>query len=291
MKHVIIVIITYNNEDSIIPCISSVARLTGITFDLLVIDNASADGTLKKVRGFLKKNPVLAGKTRIVENAENVGFAKSVNIGLRHALERDTYYAVQLFNPDISVGRNAVSAGIRVLEKHPDVGAGSAHVLYPDRTVWWAGTRLFSDRELAFGMTFGVAEHTGKGRILPAGAADAVRDTDAVSGCAMLIRTDAVRQVGLFNEKYYMYMEDIDYSLRLKRAGWRVVSFPDASVIHHTEDKKVYVSTTASKQLRKYRIYITSAMLYLFEYRPLAGMLWLLKTPYILARTYRRRKA
>lgn len=284
-KKIVIIIITYNVKDIIVKCLDSLKEQSYQDFNLTIIDNNSTDNTPDVLRDYLKKNSNMFKRTTLYINNYNSGFAKAVNVGLKHAKSQKNIYAVLLLNPDTYFTNNLLSSAIKTFEQQPTAGALVPKILYPDNTIWWSGTRILSNRELVFSPKYGIAEHSNKG-ILWKTSNYQTKDVEAITGCALFIRMDAVKKVGLFNEKYFMYAEDIDYSNRLKKYGYKLLLFTQATVFHEVKDKKKDLKLI-QKSLKKYKIYLKSVAVYLLENKPLYIFIcWLLKLPYALAFNY-----
>lgn len=284
-KKVFIIIITFNNHRVIINCLKSLDRQSYQHFEVLIIDNNSTDNTLLIIQDYLKKHQNLSKKIHLIKNKINSGFAKAVNIGLKVALNKKDIYTSLLLNPDIYFTPDLLKNGISILEKNSDAGAVVPKILYSDNKIWWVGTRIFSDKELLQSSKYGIAEHINKGQIWKSNNFQ-ISNVEAITGCALFLRMNAVKKVGLFNEKYFMYAEDIDYSQRLKQKGYSLLMFSHSTVFHEVRDRKMNMQIVLSS-LRKYKIYLTSVGIYLLIHKPrYFFFIWFLKLPYALTKSY-----
>jgi len=188
-----------------------------------VVDNASGDGTVEMVRGEFPE-ALLTASTR------NLGFSAANNLAIRGG--NATY--VLVLNPDTRVTPGALDRMIDLMEARPDVGISGCRLELEDGSFDHAAKRSFPTPLSALGHFTGVGRRPGAAGKLAAYRAPAVESgpVDAVNGAFMLIRRAALDQVGLFDEGYWMYMEDLDLCYRFARAGWTTWYEPGATVIH-----------------------------------------------------------
>lgn len=201
------VVLSWNGREDTLACLRSLA---GEGADVIVVDNASADGTAEAVSG-----------VHLIRNERNLGYAGGMNVGIRAALERNAD-AVLLLNNDVEVEPGAVAT----LAAHA-AGAGAVCPLitfaHDPETVWYAGAR-FDPRRGYNG------RHRGFGE--PAARFTEIVETDRACGAAMLIPRTAVETVGLLDESLFAYQEDTDWSLRARKAGLSIRVVPAARVRH-----------------------------------------------------------
>jgi GT2 family glycosyltransferase len=219
-----IVIVTYNSLGQIDACLDSLARtLPALHRETIVVDNASPDGTASAVR---RRWP----SVRIIDAGANLGFARANNIGIRCS----TAEFVLVLNPDTEVRPGAITRLLEVLASRPDAAV--------------AGPRLVNGQgraELSFGSMIGpfaelrqklLVRGNDRGAPLIRGYVERItrrpRVVDWVSGACLLVsRTDA-DAVGLFDERYFMYAEDVDFCAAIRARGRKVLFVPDAEVRH-----------------------------------------------------------
>ena len=219
-----IVIVSYNSRSQIDACLGSLIQTpSSIDHEIVVVDNASSDGTPAAVRE--RWNGV-----RVIDAPANLGFARANNLGIRQTAGE----FVLLLNPDTVVGAGAIETLVGALDGRTDAAA--------------AGPRLVNARgrpELSFGrMISPLAELRQK--LLVAGSDSQVplvsqyvsrltrrgRDVDWVSGACLLVRRTDAEAVGLLDERYFMYTEDVDFCAALRARGRSVLFVPDAEVVH-----------------------------------------------------------
>ena len=216
-----IIIVSWNTKEFLIPCVRSVfEKGQEMDWEVIVVDNGSRDGSREEVK---KVFPF----THLIENQKNLGFAKAVNQGLQKASGR----YVLLLNPDTQVKGEAIEGLISFMEAHPRVGISGAQLLNSDGSKQNSianfpslATELLNKSLLRwlFPKTF-----PGKERDYPEPI-----EVDSVIGACMMVRRDALNQVGLLDEDYFLFLEETDWCYRMKRAGWKVYHVPQAQVYH-----------------------------------------------------------
>jgi GT2 family glycosyltransferase len=208
-----IVIVNYNGAHHLEECVHALLENTGVSFEIIIVDNASVDGSAAALIGRHLN-------VRIIESATNIGYSRGVNLGVQSA--RGAYLAIM--NMDVVVARNWITPLIGFLEKHPDVGAVAPRImLYESR-----------DRINALGQNVHV---TGLGFNRKLNWPDKAIDSTPVQvsglhGSAFVLRTGLFRQLGGMNEAYFMYHEDVEISLRLHLNGQKIYAVPDSIVYH-----------------------------------------------------------
>ena len=222
-----IIIVNWNTRDLLKACLRSVyAETRGLTFEVFVVDNASTDGSPEMVRTEFPQ-------VRLIQNNVNVGFAKANNQAI--ALSKGRY--ILLLNPDTLLRDNAFSRMVHFLRSHPDIGALGCKILTSEGKIDLRGAKGFPSllgeffeltrlsyrfpRSKFFGnylMTYWDHEDS--------------REVDVLSGACLMIRREALEQVGLFDERFFLYGAEVDWYYRLKRMGWKVFYYSEAEIIH-----------------------------------------------------------
>lgn len=258
MSGLVVVIVNYNTRDLLAACLRSLfdGGLEGVAAPrVIVVDNASTDGSAAHVRQAF-------AAVEVIESGGNVGYAAANNRALVAAgfgPGRDVAPLphVLLLNPDTIVPRGAVAALLACLEAEPDLGVVGPKLLLADGTLDRACRRGFPTPAVSFYRFSGLARafpHSPRfGRYnMTFLDDDAPADVDSVVGACMLVRGAAVAQVGLLDERFWMYGEDLDWALRIRRAGWRVGYRPQV-IVHH-------VKRAASRHSPRARREFTRAM-------------------------------
>lgn len=215
-----IVIVSFNCREALRACLTSVRELR-----VILVDNASGDGTTEMVRAEFPE-------VRLIENRENRGFAAACNQGIAAS---DQPF-VLLLNPDTLVEVPSLQRLLHEMEAHPDIGTCGPRILNPDGSLQLS-CRAFPTvgalacDELGLSTLFPNSPwFTGYAR--SACPLDATRDVDQVMGSCMMLRRAALDDVGLFDERFFVYFEEVDLCLRLKQSGWRVLFVHEATLVH-----------------------------------------------------------
>jgi GT2 family glycosyltransferase len=227
------VVINWNGREVLEPCLRTLLASSYPNLSVLVVDNASTDGSAQFVRDEFPS-------VSVSEQSSNLGFAAGVNVGLKVALEEGADY-VLLLNNDIELDGNAVSALVEAALAHPESAFVGPLIYYADRPsiIWSAGG--------AVSFWTGNIRHLGL-REEDAGQYAEVREVDYVTACAVLASAKAVSAIGLMDEGYYMYNEDTDWCIRAGDAGFSVLFAPSARIWHK-------VSMSSGGGLTPFKIY------------------------------------
>jgi GT2 family glycosyltransferase len=222
-----IIVVAWNVRELLRNCLRSVfAETKGITFEIIYVDNGSADGSVEMVR---QEFP----QVRIIQNEDNKGFIRANNQGIEVATGR----YVLLLNSDTIVLQNAIAKTIAFADEHPQAAAVACRVLNPDRTLQDNCFRAYSALNMLLTATFLSSLFPRSpffNRKIYAGwNYDSVREVDVVVGCFSLVRMKAIKQVGMMDEDYFVYGDDADWCIRFRRAGWKVLFAPVAEIVHY----------------------------------------------------------
>lgn len=241
-----VIVVSYNSADFLPGCLEAVRRHTRrVAYEVVIVDNASGDGSPEWVRHSWPA-------ARLIANPDNRGFAKAVNQGFGAASGRH----LLLLNPDAEIQEEALDRCVGFLDAHPDVGVVGARVNNPDGTLQRACRRSVPTPMVSLFRLGGL------GRLFPghaaAGAynledADPARalDVGAVSGSFLMVRREAMQRAGGMDERYFLYAEDIDFCLAVKAAGYRVVYYPEAVVVHHKGASSRQASLAANREFHR----------------------------------------
>jgi GT2 family glycosyltransferase len=220
-----VVIVNHNHRPVIEKCFESLHSLPDrATFEVMLIDNACADGAATWVA---KNYP----QVMVHRNSACRGFAANVNAGIR-ALGGGRY--VLLLNPDVICIPGLLDRLVSFMDEHPDTGIAAPQLFYPDGTVQPNVRRFPRPATLALRALHidAVWKSPGLRRYLMEGERPAASPVDWVTGAALMARRAAVESVGLLDERYFLYWEDLDWCYRMRRAGWSVHQVPQARAIH-----------------------------------------------------------
>jgi len=220
-----IVLVSWNSRHDLRALLPQLLELTDVEHEMLVIDNASTDGTPEEIESRFPS-------VRLVRNPRNLGFAAGVNVGMQGARNP----LILLLNPDSRLRPNAISRLVAHLDAHPTVGIVGPRVLNEDGTLQSAGFRFPSLLNLLLSATY-LYKLSPRSRFwnrerLGGTAPASPTSVDAVSGCCLLLRRSLLDQIGLLDEGFFMYAEETDFCYRARRSGWSVHCVPDAEIVH-----------------------------------------------------------
>ena len=208
------VVVNWRQADTTLACLASLDRAGVDAATIVVVDNGSGDDVVERVRA---AHPTVT----LLPQAENLGFARAVNIGAQHAIAHGAA-AVFVLNNDAQVLPGALQHLADLLASEPRVGLVTAKIFLTERPDHlWAVGGTFTGRRV---VEIGAGERD-------VGAYDNVR-LDFAYGCALAVRAETFQQVRGFDERFFLYYEDIDLCLRARDAGWRIAIAPMAHVLH-----------------------------------------------------------
>jgi GT2 family glycosyltransferase len=216
-----IILVNWNTKDDLLGCLDSIALERGRReMEIFVVDNGSRDGSPEAVK---ENYPWV----HLLAMAENLGFARGVNMALRRGKSR--YWV--LLNPDALLKEGSLERLIAFMDTHPDAGVAGAQLLNGDGSKQNSianfpslATELLNKSLLRrfFPEKFPGKERTYREPI----------EVDSVIGACMMVRREAMEQVGLLDEDYFLFLEETDWCYRMKKAGWRIYHVPEAEINH-----------------------------------------------------------
>jgi N-acetylglucosaminyl-diphospho-decaprenol L-rhamnosyltransferase len=218
------IIVTYNTLELTRDCLQSVlaecSRMDG-PVEIIVVDNASADGTAALVR---EQFP----QVRLIVNEANLGFSRANNLGLKAA---GGCYLL-LLNSDTQVQPGTLGALIEFMDAHPEAGACGPMLLNEDGSLQPSGHPLPSFWSVALGMARAYRLWKSDFYIQPGRDYSQVTQVGEVSGAAIMVRREAYQQIGGLDENFFAYYEDVDWCKRIGQAGYKIYYVPMARVMH-----------------------------------------------------------
>jgi len=236
------IVVNWNLKDDTAECLRSLEHLEYPT-RVLVVDNGSEDGSVDYLSA---RFPAI----EIINSPVNLGFGAACNMAISRTLKRSPCDYILLLNNDAVIHPTALTALVNAAQAHPEVGVFGPKIYCNDKPgrLWYAGARR----------RWGVlaAADTGRGQV-DRGQFDARREIDFVFGATMFIRRSVFERIGLFDEQFFLYLEDLDFCLRAQDSGFSLLFVPQAHV-HH----KGSASTVNYLALRKYH-YVTSTIFFL----------------------------
>lgn len=242
MKSVSIIILNWKKPDLTIDCLRSIEKIKvdGFKLKTYIVDNNSDDGSVEKISAFIKNRL----DCEVLVNDDNLGFAEGNNEGIRYCLDKKADYLV-LLNNDTVVDKNLISGLLETSYENPDAALISPKIYFAKgfefhknryskselgKVIWYAGGII--DWNNIYGSNFGVDE-------VDKGQFEKVQITDFATGACVLCKSEALKKIGLFDKKYYMYLEDMDLSQRAKKEGYRVLYTPKGLLWHKVSQSSV----------------------------------------------------
>jgi len=216
-----IIVINWNTKEDLLHCLESIFKMgTGIQREVIVVDNGSRDGSGVEVK---KAFPTV----HLIQNDRNIGFAKATNQGFKNSSGR----YVLLLNPDTQVKHGAIEQLVSFMDTHLEAGVAGAQLLNSDGSKQNSianfpslATELFNKSLLRWLFP---KRFPGKEKDYPEPI-----EVDSVIGACMMVRQEAIEQVGLLDEDYFLFLEETDWCYRMKKAGWKIYHVPQAEVYH-----------------------------------------------------------
>lgn len=217
-----IVIVNWNTRDLLYHCLRSIQRAEhALRLEIMVVDNASSDGSIDMV---LRNFP----DVKLLQNTENLGFARANNIALVRAAGR----YVLLLNTDTLVHGKVLQNAIAWLDEQPDVGVMGPRLLNADASIQPSCGMFPSIRNLTL-QTLGITRIAQwDGYRMTGWSHSYTRDVEVISGAAMFVRRGALKTVGLLDEEFFFFGEETDWCRRFAKSGWRVVFNPIPDITH-----------------------------------------------------------
>lgn len=212
---VFVVVLNYNGLRTISKCLSSIYQSNYANFEVVLVDNASTDGSLELVK---QQFP----KAHVILNQANLGFAKGNNLGIRFALEKFAEFVLVL-NNDAYLEPNTLETLVSYAGKNQAVGILSPLIFTADKKIWFAGgkidwlkMRTLHDNSRALKVPY---------------------TSDYLCGCSLFISQKVFQKIGLFDEKFFLYYEDADFSIRARKVGFKIEIVPQAQIIHDEQSE------------------------------------------------------
>lgn len=212
-----VIIVNFNTKELLKNCLSSVFSQVGLKFEVWVVDNGSEDGSVQMVKAEFPK-------VRLIRNKENLGFAKANNLVLRKAEGNFLF----LLNSDTILEDFTLAKNLDFLKRNSQVGALGIKILNFDGSPQPSVGKFYSLINV-FLMLFGGGK-LGLGRSSPS----KISEVDWVSGAAIILRKEILEKVGFLDENFFMYMEEVEWCYRIKKAGFKIVFYPEVKIVHYT---------------------------------------------------------
>lgn len=221
---VCIILLNYNRCQDTIECLNSLKQCVYDSYHILVVDNASTDQSAEKLRREFSN-------LEIISTGRNLGYTGGINFGIRHALQSPFEY-ILILNNDTLVTPDFLNHLAAAMEEHPNAAAagGTIYCEHERKQIWYAGGRLLQWR--------GMAMHEQKGLFLEPAVLNGVRKVTFITGCLILLRVSLLDKIGLEDERFFMYLDDIEFSARIRAKGRDLLYVPHSIIYHKVIDKE-----------------------------------------------------
>jgi hypothetical protein len=215
---VYIIVLNWNQYALTAACIRSLLCLNYRRYHVLVVDNDSSDGSVDRLK------TDFGTRIELIVNERNLGFTGGNNAGIHYALAQGAEY-IMLLNNDTIVAADFLDSLTAVLQSHPQVGfvAPKIYLLEDNQRIWAAGGNVR--------MWLGLVGNRGRGQS-DTGQFEQLTEVDFVSGCCLLTRREVLEQIGLLNDAYFAYYEDVDWCFRARAQGYQILYVPQSIIWH-----------------------------------------------------------
>jgi GT2 family glycosyltransferase len=212
------IVLNHNGWKDAVECVTSLLNSSYRNLKCVLVDNGSTDNSVAELTALAYKNGIT-----LLRSVTNLGIAGGNNLGIRYALEQQVDYVLLVSN-DVIVDPDCVERLVMVAQSDQRVAAVGPKVLYYSEPgiIWFAGAKI--------NVWLARAPHIGANR--PDRHLSGIHDVDLLMGCAILVRRQVFEELGLFDERYFFQNEDLEFSYRIKRAGWKIKVDMDARVYH-----------------------------------------------------------
>jgi hypothetical protein len=220
-----VVIVNTNTKHLLIPCLRSLFENTHhASLEVFVIDNNSNDGSVEAVRNEFSS-------VKLIANDRNRGFTEANNQAIPHCTGRYIY----CLNPDTLVLDRAVNILVDFMDHHPDSGAVGSNLFNPDMSLQPTCRAFITPGKMILKHFFPRKLFPGLAAVLfpEFSAHDRIREVDWVIGASLMVRRETIEEVGLKDERYFIFHEETDWCFQIKKAGWKVYFVPEAQIIHY----------------------------------------------------------
>lgn len=259
LNRVAVILVNYNGKDDLLECIDSLLRSTYRDFSIIVVDNASADDSVPAVKNRFGE------EITVMAQPENMGFARANNLAADYAVKNGAEYLL-LLNNDTVANPEMLETMMKTASDRV-VAVPKIYYNKPGNLLWYAGGAIDRFR--------GYIRHWGDGEV-DSGQFDEGKTVGFASGCCMLIHRRMIQEIGLFDENYFMYFEDVDFCLKLAENHFPIFYEPAAKLRHKASSSSgggksrfviYYTSRNRIYLLRKYRsVFGPAAFIYTYAF-------------------------
>lgn len=217
VPEIYIIILNWNGWQDTVECVESCRKLNYPNFRILIVDNGSTDCSEAILR---ERFPDI----EIISTGENLGFAGGNNFGIKYVIKKGADY-IWLLNNDTIVNAETLSALVEIANLDRKIGIVGSKIYYFDNPtkIWFAGGYINWD--------LGITEHFGI-KEFDRGQYEVIKEVDFITGCSLLIKKEVIEKIGLMEEDYFLYYEDVEWCIRAQRAGYKTVYVPKSMLWH-----------------------------------------------------------
>ncbi|WP_027157024.1 glycosyltransferase family 2 protein [Methylobacter luteus] len=272
--NIIIVIVNYRTSELVVNCLESLKTILNQSVKVVVVDNSSGDNSADLIGNWISNNE----NAYLICSENNSGFSGGNNLAIE-SVEKMGFSAdfIWLLNPDTVVRENALQHLLTFMRQNPPVGIAGSRLEYIDGKAQCSAFRFHSIlSELDNGLRLGIISRLLQKWQVPLPISDVPVSVDWVAGASMLIRKQVFDDIGLFDDKYFLYFEETDFCLQAKRSGWSCWYVPASRVVHFVGSS---TGVTDGSKKRRPRYWFESRQRYFLKnhgwfYLMLANLAW-----------------
>lgn len=243
-KKYLIILLNYNNWQDTIECIDSLKSSGVNDLNILIIENCSTDNSREKL---LEEVP----EVKVIHSGKNLGFTGGNNVGIKYAYENHFDYAIVLNNDTIVESKNSIKILIEEMDRNPDVTLGTGRIYYyPEKDkIWYDGGKVIRWRASELHYNFRKSKNEIK-------LNDNLREIDFISGCYMCIRLSDLPKLGYMDENFFIYLDDLEYSVRAIKKNLKLLYVPAAEIYHKARGEGKHTPKLIYYSIRNRRLLI-----------------------------------
>lgn len=253
------IVLNWNGKEDTVECIESLKKITYPNNEVIVVDNASTDGSVQYIR---EKYPEIT----LIENENNLGYSEGNNVGIRYAMKNSSEY-ILILNNDTIVDSNFLEALVDVAEYNEKSGILGPKTYYanPSNMIYYAGGKI--------NWYTGQPKHIGQKKI-DQNQFNQIINVDFIAGSCMLIKKEVIEKIGFLPNDYFLLWEDIDYSVNAKRNGYELIYVPNSKIWHK--------ESVSIKKIKSYRIFYSARNRMIFHKKYATRLQYISSTIYFI---------
>ena len=215
-----IILLNYNGYKDTIDCIKSLQSIDYPNYKIVIVDNKSTNGSERYIKDFIQGMDDI----HFIQTGQNLGFSGGNNVGIKWSLENNADY-ICLLNNDTTVEPDFLSILVKEMQENEEIGISAGKIMYYSRPdiIWSAGGYI--DEGKCLGYHYGI-------NCNDSNEYNIKKEVTFLTGCLQLISADVLKKIGLYDEEYFLYMEDVDFCYRAKLAGYKIIYVPNSKIYH-----------------------------------------------------------